>query len=131
NGFDPEQHDFIYGDVFDWLKRLAKREHRWDMVILDPPTFSTTKKGRSFQAERGYGELVALALPLVLPGGWLFCSTNQRTFAPAAFERTIRDAITASGRSLATLEYATQPFDFRVAAGERPNLKTCWIRLAD
>ncbi len=43
NGFEPDPHDFVYGDVFDWLARLAKRGDRFDLVILDPPGFSRTK----------------------------------------------------------------------------------------
>ena len=49
NGFTPDDHDFVYGDVFDWLARLAKRNERFDLVILDPPGFSRTKS-RTFSA---------------------------------------------------------------------------------
>ena len=47
NGFEPDPHDFVFGDVFDWLVRLAKRGDRFDLVILDPPGFSRTKSRRS------------------------------------------------------------------------------------
>src|SRR5208282_3924125 len=43
NGLDPAAHDFIYGDAFDWLRRLAKKGRRFDAVLLDPPTFSQSK----------------------------------------------------------------------------------------
>src|SRR5436305_3148961 len=43
NGLDPAAHDFIHGDVFDWLRRMAKKQRRFDAVILDPPTFSQSK----------------------------------------------------------------------------------------
>ena len=56
NGFEPDPHDFVFGDVFDWLARLAKRGDRFDLVILDPPGFSRTKS-RAFSAARDYGEL--------------------------------------------------------------------------
>ena len=49
NGFEPDPHDFVFGDVFDWLVRLAKRGDRFDLVILDPPGFSRTKS-RAFSA---------------------------------------------------------------------------------
>lgn len=129
NGLDPAAHDFIFGDVFDWLKRFAKRDRQWDVVVLDPPTFSTTKTGRSFRAVRDYRELNALACRLVAPGGWLFCSTNQRTLAPDKFEATLREAARACGRVIEELEFQTLPFDFRVPAGQRPYLKTFWARL--
>ena len=60
NGFEPDPHDFVFGDVFDWLARLAKRGDRFDLVILDPPGFSRTKS-RAFSAARDYGELAGLA----------------------------------------------------------------------
>jgi 23S rRNA (cytosine1962-C5)-methyltransferase len=129
NGLDPAAHDFIFGDAFEWLKRLAKRGQRWDVVILDPPTFSTTKKGRVFQAARDYEELAALAVPLVAPGGWLLCSTNQRTLEAEPFEKSIQIAAQNCERFTESLEFETLPFDFRVAPKERPYLKTFWARL--
>ncbi len=121
NDLDPTGHDFVLGDVFDWLKRFAKRGQTWDIVLLDPPTFSTTKTGRSFRAERDYRELAQLAAERVAPGGTLFCSTNQRTFAPEAFERVVRQC----GRKVTALEFQTVPFDFLPA----DYLKTFWATL--
>ena len=125
NELDPEKHDFVYGDVFDWLRKFAKRDDRWDLILLDPPTFATTKKGRAFRAERDYAELAALSMPLVVPGGTLFCSTNQRTLSPENFERAIR----SPERGITALEFETVPFDYRLAEGERPYLKTLWASL--
>ncbi|MGD0651323.1 MAG: class I SAM-dependent methyltransferase [Verrucomicrobiia bacterium] len=129
NDLHPEAHRFLVGDVLEWLKRFQKRGQDWDIVVLDPPTFSTTKKGRAFQAERDYEELEALAIALVARGGTLFCSTNQRTLAPDKFEGSLREAARQTGRVIASVEFETLPFDFRVAEGERPYLKTLWARL--
>ena len=129
NDLDPGQHEFVFGDVFDWLKRFAKRERQWDLVLLDPPTFSTTKGGRRFRVERDYEALAALAMPLVTRGGTLFCSTNQRTLTPEDFENTIRTAAQATGREIKALEFATLPFDYRLADGEWAYLKTWWVTL--
>jgi 23S rRNA (cytosine1962-C5)-methyltransferase len=123
------RHDFIYGDVFDWLRRFGKRGRKWDLVLLDPPTFSKVKHRRAFQAERNYRDLAALAVPLVAADGWLFCSTNQRTLAPEKFERALLDATQQCGRIVTTLEFQTAPFDFRAPAGEHPYLKTFWAQL--
>jgi len=130
NGLDPAAHDFVFGDVFEWLKRLAKRGQRWDVVILDPPTFSTTKKGRVFRAARDYEELAVLAMPLVAPGGSLLCSTNQRSLEAEEFEKSLYTAARRYERVMGPLEFETLPFDFRVAPKEQPYLKTFWARLA-
>lgn len=129
NNLDPAAHEFVFGDVFEWLKRFAKRGRTWDVVLLDPPTFSTTKRGRAFRAERDYAELNALAMSLVARGGWLFCSTNQRSLRADEFETMLRNAAKQCGRAIEELEYRTLPFDFRVPARERPYLKTFWARL--
>lgn len=80
-------HDTIYGDCFEWLKRLAKRGESYDIVILDPPSFSTVNKKR-WSAAKDYGALVQLAAPLVAPNGALFCTTNARKLLPRKFART-------------------------------------------
>ena len=129
NDFDPAAHDFVVGDTFEWLKRFSKRGRSWDVVILDPPTFSTTKRGRAFQAARDYEDLAALAMPLVAGGGWLLCCTNQRTLGAEEFEKSIKGAAHRNGRVIESLEFETLPFDFRVAPKERPYLKTFWARL--
>jgi 23S rRNA (cytosine1962-C5)-methyltransferase len=131
NDLDPAAHEFVFGDVFSWCKRFAKRGQSWDVVILDPPTFSTTKKGRgrAFQAGRDYEDLAALAIPLVAPEGWLLCSTNQRTLEAEEFEQCVKQAARRCGRTIELLEFETLPFDFRVAPKEQPYLKTFWAKL--
>jgi len=129
NGLDPGAHAFVAGDVFEWLRRFAQRRQTWNIVILDPPTFSTSKHGRAFQAERDYGALASLAMPLVTRGGRLLCSTNQRTLAPEHFEAMLQQAARACGRTIASAEFETQPWDFRVVTGEHPYLKTFWLQM--
>ncbi len=129
NGLAADEHEFLVGDVLDWFRRFAGRGRRWDAVILDPPTFSTTKQGRSFQADRDYGKLAAAAASLVAAGGWLFCSTNHRALRADRFEKVVRDAVAQSGREVREMEFATTPWDFRVTEGEAPYLKTLWLRL--
>ena len=72
NGLDPAAHDFIFGDCFSWLRRLARKQRVFDAILLDPPTFSRSKESGVFQAEKDFGKLVAAALPLLKPNGLLF-----------------------------------------------------------
>jgi 23S rRNA (cytosine1962-C5)-methyltransferase len=69
NGLDPAAHDFIYGDAFDWMRRLAKKGRAFDCVVLDPPTFSQSKEHGAFRVEKDWGRLVAAALPPGQTGG--------------------------------------------------------------
>ena len=130
NGLDPAAHDFIYGDTFDWLKRLARKQRLFDVVILDPPTFSQSKEGGVFRAEKDYGRLVRAALPVLRPGGVLFASTNAAEWKPEDFLADVERAILAAGRKIVQRHYVSQPPDFPVSRAEPAYLKTVWMRVA-
>jgi 23S rRNA (cytosine1962-C5)-methyltransferase len=129
NGLDPAAHDFIYGDAFDWLRRLAKKGRAFDAVALDPPTFSQSKEHGVFRAEKDYGKLVAAALPLVRPGGVLFASTNATDWPPEKFLADVEKAIHSSRRKILQRHYVSQPPDFPISRAEPAYLKTVWLRI--
>jgi 23S rRNA (cytosine1962-C5)-methyltransferase len=129
NGIDPAQHDFIYGDVFDWAGRLVRKGRVYDVVLVDPPTFSTSKQRGVFRAEKDYGKLVGALLPLLKPGGVLFASTNAVRLAPAAFLAMLEEAIAAAGRRVTARRYAPQPPDFPITREEPAHLKTVWLKV--
>ena len=129
NGLDPAAHDFIYGDAFDWLRRLAKKGRTFDAVALDPPTFSQSKEHGVFRAEKDFGKLVTTALPLVRPGGILFASTNAADWLPEAFLADVETAIAAARRKVLQRHYVPQPPDFPISRAEPAYLKTVWLRV--
>ena len=130
NGQEPASHDFIYGDVFDWLRRLAKKQRQFDLVLLDPPTFSQSKESGVFRVERDYGRLVHAALPLLRRRGVLFASTNAAKWEPEDFLAVIKQEAQASGRVVLQHLFFPQPTDFPVSRGEPGYLKTVWIRMS-
>lgn len=129
NGLDPRAHDFIYGDAFDWLRRLQRKSRMFDAILLDPPTFSRTKDGSTFSATRDFGRLVHCALPLLAPGGVLFTSTNAAQLRPAAFLDAVHAAVKGAGRRIEREHYAPQPPDFPITRAEPGYLKTAWLRV--
>jgi 23S rRNA (cytosine1962-C5)-methyltransferase len=129
NGLDPAAHDFIYGDAFDWLRRLARKGRSFDLLILDPPTFSQSKSGTRFQVERDYGRLVTAALPVLAPGGVLLACANAARLAPRDFLREIHAAVRAAGRAVLAEHWAPQPPDFPVSRAEPAHLKAVWLRV--
>jgi 23S rRNA (cytosine1962-C5)-methyltransferase len=129
NGLDPAAHDFIFGDTFDWLRRLAKKGRTFDAVVLDPPTFSQSKEHGAFRAEKDYGRLVAAALPLVKPGGILFASTNAADWPPENFLADVTAAVRAAKRKILRQHYVPQPPDFPISRAEPAYLKTVWLRI--
>ncbi len=115
-------HEFFAGDVFAHLRRFGKQGRRFDAVVLDPPTFSRDRKGRVFRAEDDFGELAALAAPLLIPEGALLCSSNARTLTAPGFRRLILGALPGGPGSWQT-EPAPMPPDF---TGEH-YLQACWV----
>jgi len=129
NGLDPARHDFIYGDAMDWMRRFRKKSRRFDLVVLDPPTFSKSKESGVFRAEKDYADLVAQAVPLIKPKGTLLVSTNAARLAPEDFLQMVHAGIKVSHRAIEGQHYVPQPCDFPMSRDEPAYLKTCWIRL--
>jgi 23S rRNA (cytosine1962-C5)-methyltransferase len=107
NDFAPIDQDFIFGDVFDWLKRLARAGTQFAGVILDPPSYATTKYSR-FALERDYANLLALAAPLVAPGGWMLACANTHTLPEAAFRAQVRAGVNGHRARLIKLTHAPE-----------------------
>ncbi|MGR2738965.1 bifunctional 23S rRNA (guanine(2069)-N(7))-methyltransferase RlmK/23S rRNA (guanine(2445)-N(2))-methyltransferase RlmL [Billgrantia sp. Q4P2] len=78
NGLDPSRHRVVRDDCLRWLE-TARAE--FDLIFLDPPTFSNSKKMEgTLDVQRDHGRLVELAMARLAPGGTLVFSNNQRRF---------------------------------------------------
>jgi 23S rRNA (cytosine1962-C5)-methyltransferase len=123
NGFTLADYDFVDGDVFDWLGRFGRKDQQFDMVILDPPSYATTKKTR-FAADKNYADLVKLAAPVVAPGGLLIAASNHAGLERRAFRKMVTDGITATKRSTASITVYHEPeLDFPHLTGKEGYLK--------
>lgn len=129
NGLDHEAHDFIYGDTFDWLRRLAKKGRKFDGIVLDPPTFSQSKENGTFRAEKDYGKLVTAALPVLKARGVLLASSNAGEWLPENFLAAVEAAVRGAHRKILKQHYAPQPPDFPVSRAEPAYLKTVWLHI--
>ncbi|MCB0556850.1 MAG: class I SAM-dependent methyltransferase [Phaeodactylibacter sp.] len=79
NGFTGPQHEYIRADVKEWL--LHPVREKFDIVVLDPPTFSNSKRMLDIlDTQRDHPELINACLKRMNPGGLLFFSTNYRRF---------------------------------------------------
>ncbi|WP_249977079.1 bifunctional 23S rRNA (guanine(2069)-N(7))-methyltransferase RlmK/23S rRNA (guanine(2445)-N(2))-methyltransferase RlmL [Vreelandella olivaria] len=78
NKLDPRLHRVVRDDCFRWLE-TANAE--FDLIFMDPPTFSNSKKMRdTLDIQRDHPRLVELAMARLAPGGTLVFSNNQRRF---------------------------------------------------
>ena len=76
NGLDPNQHQFLVADVFDYLEQAQGAGEQFDVVVLDPPAFAKTQSARA-QALKAYRRLNTLGMQVLRPGGILLtCSCS-------------------------------------------------------
>lgn len=115
NGLDLRRHQFITEDCFGLLDAYVKAGRRFQMVILDPPSFARTK-GNAHAALRAYVRLNALAMRCVEPGGLLVTSSCTSQVGPEPFRAMLADAATAAQRRAQIIHEAGQPADHPVPA---------------
>ncbi|MBX3221019.1 MAG: class I SAM-dependent methyltransferase [Labilithrix sp.] len=121
-------HTFAGEDAFTWLAKAAKRDERFDLVIVDPPSYSSTKK-RRFVAESDYDELVALAAAVVAPGGRILACCNHRGMARQKLRRLVHEGARAAGREAVQLKDLPDAPDFPGAGGREPHMKSLLLTL--
>ena len=80
-------HQLIRADVADFVEKAAAAKMRWDIIVLDPPAFSNSKKMTGcFDLSRDLTGLLNQCLTLLTPGAKIFLSVNMRRSAPSAAE---------------------------------------------
>ncbi|PRP71804.1 SAM-dependent methyltransferase [Chromobacterium amazonense] len=81
NGLDLDKHQLVRADVFQYLEQAVDEGKQFDLIVMDPPTFSNSKKMRDIlDVQRDHVWLIDYAMALLAPGGWLYFSNNLRTF---------------------------------------------------
>lgn len=89
NRLNPRRHEFIAEDCLAALKGLEGEGRRFDAILMDPPSFSTTRKSR-FTTRGGTSELLAAALPLLEDGGLLVTASNLQKMDVADYLKELR-----------------------------------------
>ncbi|MEY4629214.1 MAG: hypothetical protein RLZZ595_1540 [Bacteroidota bacterium] len=103
NGFEGDRYSFVKADVLQWLPKVP--EDSFDLVVLDPPTFSNSKMMKDvFDIQLMHVELINQCLGKLKKDGLLYFSTNARKFEMDT------DAIQGRVENITT---ATTPFDFK------------------
>ena len=111
NGLSLRQHEFIVGDCLAVLGKLAQSGKRFDIILMDPPSFSTTAKSR-FTTRGGTSDLVAAALPLLKDNGLLMASSNHQKVDVAEYLKELRRGALQAGCDLRVISLLGQPEDF-------------------
>ncbi len=103
NGFDGREHVLVQADALEWLRSAPAAG--WDLVFLDPPTFSNSKRMEgTLDVQRDHIGLLQQTARLLTPGGLLVFSTNYTRFA--------LDIPALPGLAIEDISHATIPKDF-------------------
>ena len=104
NKIPQTEHRFIQEDVLEYLRSPGPRT-RFDLIFLDPPTFSNSKRMKdTLDIQRDHRFLIESCLGLLQPGGLLLFSTNKRKFR--------LDPDLSSGAEILETTKSTIPLDF-------------------
>jgi 23S rRNA (cytosine1962-C5)-methyltransferase len=99
NSLPTTDHRFISDDVLAVLPRLARKGEKFDMIILDPPTFSRSHRGKTFHVESDFEALLAQALELTARDGCILLSTNCSTLREKGLEVMARYCLKVARRA--------------------------------
>jgi 23S rRNA (cytosine1962-C5)-methyltransferase len=99
SGLSPERHEFVQTDAARFVRGAVKHGRRFDVIVLDPPSFATVGKA-TFRFERDIQDLMADCLKLLGPGGTLLCVTNHKKTSLPQFRRLLQQAGVQARREL-------------------------------
>lgn len=115
NGFDSDAHQFEQADCLQWL---AHEDRTFDLIFIDPPTFSNSKRMKeSFDVQRDHIALMTDLKRLLRPDGTLIFSNNKRHF------KMDLEALDGLGLKANNISSQTLPLDF----ARNKQIHNCWL----
>ncbi|HKU37514.1 MAG TPA: class I SAM-dependent methyltransferase [Polyangiales bacterium] len=124
-----ERHRTLPRDAFEALEMFAVRGERFDLIVVDPPSYATTKRGR-FRVTKDYVSLCRAAFGVLSEQGALLACLNARGVTQAGLRRFVHEAADAARLSLRALTDLPTQSDFPLVAGAEPPAKSvlAWIQ---
>ena len=114
NKLDLRKNEFVRADCLEWLSRTNEK---FDLVFLDPPSFSNSKKmARTWDVQRDHAEIISLVRNKLNPGGALLFSNNLRNF------KFDQEAVEGMGFEVFDMKKQTLPEDFQ----RNSKIHHCW-----
>jgi 23S rRNA (cytosine1962-C5)-methyltransferase len=104
-------------NAFDVLKNWTKEEKRWDVVMLDPPSFTKSRSSID-KAVAGYKEINLRGMKLVKPGGFLVTSSCTNLVQPELFLDIIQMAAKDAKRKIRQVVFNAQSADHPIIRGQ-------------
>ncbi|WNO07633.1 bifunctional 23S rRNA (guanine(2069)-N(7))-methyltransferase RlmK/23S rRNA (guanine(2445)-N(2))-methyltransferase RlmL [Teredinibacter sp. KSP-S5-2] len=112
NNIHESRHKLIRGNCLDWLKQCRQG---FDLIMLDPPSFSNSKKMEGvLDIQKDHAKLIQRCMDILNPGGTLYFSNNLRSFK---LDEAISEKYTVNNISAETID-----MDFK----QNPKIHYCW-----
>jgi 23S rRNA (cytosine1962-C5)-methyltransferase len=124
NNVPSTGHQFIAEDVFEVLPSLARKGEKFDLIVLDPPTFSRSHHGKTFKVQSNFESLLGEALEVADRNARILLSTNCATLNERALEVMARFCLKTSRRA-GTFHSEPRPRDFPPSSAAN----TIWLTL--
>jgi 23S rRNA (cytosine1962-C5)-methyltransferase len=126
---DAKRWRFETGDAVRFLARAVRDKERYDVVLIDPPTFSTAR-GAPWTLDRDYPDLIAKAAAVIPPDGLLWLAANTHELGSLA--KLAHKGLRAAGRTGAVLEQGGLPPEYPTLAAQPHDryLQVCLLRLS-
>ena len=111
NGLQEAKAKFVRMDSEDYLDWASRKSLAFDVVILDPPSFSRSEKG-VYSFVKDYWRLLEKCAGRLRPQGRLFALTNYGQISPERFRGLLEETLERAGRRLSWLQPIPAPEDF-------------------
>lgn len=116
NGIGGKGHTLVHAHTMDFLKKIRKEGQRFDLAVVDPPSYSTTRsRSQAFDVNQDHPELLRAVVSVMRPGATVFFSTNHQDFQPNLTSLKIAEA--------EEITDATIPEDY---VRKRTPIHRCW-----
>ncbi|WP_461206304.1 class I SAM-dependent rRNA methyltransferase [Clostridium sp. DL1XJH146] len=132
NNIDYKKHEIIVEDLFVYFKHAIKNEIKFDVVILDPPSFATSSEN-TFSAARDYKDLLKNTIDITEDDGLIVASTNCSLFNMTKFKKFIDEAFKEKNKRYQIAEEYQLPNDFAISEKypEGNYLKVVFIKIIE
>jgi 23S rRNA (cytosine1962-C5)-methyltransferase len=126
---DPRRWRFETGDAVRFLTRAARDKERYDLILIDPPTFSTAR-GAPWTLDRDYPDLIARAAAVIPADGLLWLAANTHELGSLA--RLAHKGLRAAKRTGVVIEQGGLPPEYPTLAAQPHDryLQVCALRLS-
>jgi 23S rRNA (cytosine1962-C5)-methyltransferase len=110
NKLDPQNHQALCADIFEWLKEQINKKEKWDLIIVDPPSMAPNEKSK-IEAKKAYQELFKQCIQLVSPLGLIALSSCTGHIDYEEFIEICLESVGLARRQAKVVEMKGQPLD--------------------